>query len=167
MKESTVYIGVGSNLGDRVDNCNKATELLAGIGEVKVVSPLYDTAPRGLLDQPRFLNGAVEVTTTLSPEDFLLELKSIERRMGRVLGSEKRYGPRIIDLDILFFGRLVIDKEGLHIPHPLMHERAFVLRPLSDIAPSVIHPVLKRSVGELLAALPAGEKEDLDFKSSS
>jgi 2-amino-4-hydroxy-6-hydroxymethyldihydropteridine diphosphokinase len=169
MSESTVYIAIGSNLGERRANCKKAVQLLASVGEVLSVSPLYDTAPWGVTKQPRFLNGAVLLSTTLSPVGLLAELKSIESKMGRVKASEERYGPRIIDLDIIFFDDIVKDveaEEGLVLPHPRMHERAFVLKPLADIAPEVIHPKLKKSVRELLAALPAEDRENIKNKVS-
>ena len=159
MSKSRVYIGVGSNLGDREANLKKAAELLGKVVEVKALSPLYDTAPWGVADQPRFLNGAVEVFTHLSPLELLAELKSIEIRLGRVESEENRYGPRLIDLDIIFFGDEVIDLDELVVPHPSMHERAFVLKPLSDIAPDFIHPILKKSVSELLKSLPIMDVE--------
>lgn len=160
MTKSTVYIAIGTNLGEREANYKKAVELLAGLGEVRSTSSLYDTAPRGELDQPRFINAAVELSTTLSPDELLVELKSIEEQMGRSLGG-KRNGPRVIDLDILFFGDMVLDEDGLTIPHPRMFERAFVLVPLFDIAPDVIHPVIKKTVRELLYALSAEDKADV------
>jgi 2-amino-4-hydroxy-6-hydroxymethyldihydropteridine diphosphokinase len=167
MSVSTVYIAIGSNLGDREANCKRAVKLLAKIGEVSSISPLYDTAPWGVVDQPRFLNGALELRTSLKPPELLTAIKSIERRLGRVESTERRYGPRVIDLDIIFFGDMVIDnndpnaQERLVIPHPLMQERAFVLAPLADIAPNIIHPVLKRSVNELFDSLPEIEKKSL------
>ncbi len=160
MSESIVYIALGSNLGEREENLKKAVELLAGAGQVKKVSPFYDSAPQGVVDQPRFLNGALEFSTTLTPRALLARLKSIEREMGRDPGGE-RNGPRVIDLDIILFGRLVIEEEGLVVPHPRMHERAFVLKPLAEIAPDALHPKLKKSVQELLLALPDSDKADL------
>lgn len=161
MTESTVYIGIGSNLGDRAGNCKKAAKLLGEAGEVKSVSPLYESAAWGVVDQPSFINGVVELRTKVSPEELLSELKSIEIKMGRVKSSV-RYGPRLIDLDIIFFGDEVVVSSELAVPHPLMHKRAFVLVPLSDIAPDFIHPVLLKSVRELLKALSAPEREGVE-----
>jgi 2-amino-4-hydroxy-6-hydroxymethyldihydropteridine diphosphokinase len=144
----TVYLGIGSNLGDREDNCRKAIDLLMESG-LKVVkkSSMHETEPWGVKGQPRFINMAVETETELRPREMLNVLKAIEKRMGRV--EAERYGPRIIDLDILLYDSLVIDEPDLKIPHPLMHEREFVLKPLSEIAPDVVHPVLKKTIREI------------------
>ena len=152
------YIGIGSNLGDRRKNIDKALEYLKknkGI-IVEKVSTLYETLPvGGPPHQGKFLNGAIEIRTTLSPGSLLKSLQGIEKSLGRVLDEGlSHWGPRTIDLDILFYGNLVINEEVLAIPHPLMHTRDFVLKPLCDIAPEMVHPVLKKSVRKLARSLP-------------
>lgn len=144
------YIGIGSNLGDRGKNIDMALEHLKknkGI-VLKKVSTLYETFPvGGPPHQGKFLNGAIEIRTTLSPHGLLKSLQDIEKSLCRVKGEH--WGPRTIDLDILFYGDLVINEEGLAIPHPLMHTRDFVLKSLCDIAPELVHPVLKKSMRKL------------------
>ena len=144
-----IYIGLGTNLGDREANLRLAKHLLAPRVKVEQESSIYITPPWGYEDQSEFLNQVLEVKTCLSPRKLLKALKAIENQMGR----EKtiRYGPRLIDLDILFFGQRMIQKENLCIPHPRLHERAFVLVPLCEIAPDFIHPVLKEPVQALLS----------------
>ena len=144
-----IYIGLGTNLGDREANLRLAKQLLAPRVKVEQESSIYITPPWGYEDQPEFLNQVLKVKTCLSPRKLLKALKAIEKQMGR----EKtiRYGPRLIDLDILFFGQRIIQKENLCIPHPRLHERAFVLVPLCEIAPDFIHPVLKEPVHTLLS----------------
>lgn len=143
-----IYIGLGSNLGDRSDNLNKAVEALPPRVCLVAASPVYETDPWGFLEQPSFLNQVLEVETSLKPLNLLVYLKQIERKMGR--GVSFRNGPRLIDLDILLYGDMILDKEGLVIPHPRMHERAFVLKPLADLAPDLCHPVIGKSVKNLL-----------------
>jgi 2-amino-4-hydroxy-6-hydroxymethyldihydropteridine diphosphokinase len=152
---ATVYIGVGSNLGRRKENCLKALKLLAGKDvTIKRRSSFYETEPWGVTEQPRFINMAVEAETALPPRELLMLLKDIEKRLGRVEGA--RWGPRVIDLDILLYDGLVMREPGLEIPHRLMHERDFALAPLSEIAPGLIHPVLGKSIEELKRDLKKG-----------
>lgn len=149
---SIVYIGIGSNLGDRKANCMRAIELLAGKGiVVRKESSLYETDPWGDKNQPKFLNMAIEIETELKPRDLLNILVGIEKELGRK--NSRKWGPRIIDLDILLYNSITIDQKDLKIPHPFMHKRDFVLKPLYEIAPDVKHPVLNLSTGELLQKL--------------
>ena len=154
---TVAYIGIGSNVGDRVENLRQALKYLDGIMSQERLSATYETAPRYVLDQPPFLNMAVGGDTPLEPLLLLKQLKKFEIDIGRV-PTEERYGPRAIDLDILFYGSEVVNEPGLSIPHSLMAEREFVLRPLADIAPNFQHPVLGHSVAEMLALLE-GEPE--------
>ena len=146
----TVYLSLGSNVGDRAKNLQNAIAALRNAG-VQVVqsSSLYETEPVDYLDQPWFLNCAVEAETELPALELLRTLRGIESQMG----SKKRIakGPRLIDIDILFYGDEVIDTPELQVPHPRMHLRRFVLEPLAEIAPSVQHPVSQLSISDLLA----------------
>jgi 2-amino-4-hydroxy-6-hydroxymethyldihydropteridine diphosphokinase len=136
------YIGMGSNLGDREGVIASALDLLRGADEVEVlaVSSLRETDPVGYLDQPRFLNGAVEVETTLAARELLALLLEIERRLGRVRGEGPRFGPRTIDLDLLLYGDETIGEAGLQVPHPRLAERPFVLEPLAELDPALEIP---------------------------
>jgi 2-amino-4-hydroxy-6-hydroxymethyldihydropteridine diphosphokinase len=146
----TVYIGLGSNLGDRVENLRTARARIETSGvRIRRGSSLYETEPRGLIDQPWFLNQVIEAETTLFPRQLLARLLRIEREMGRVRITPN--GPRTIDLDILLFGNAVVHAAGLEIPHPRMGERRFVLEPLAELAPDVRVPRGRRTVRELLA----------------
>ncbi len=151
---SVAYIGIGSNLGNRQENCLYAIELLQKKGIIVTKrSSLYETEPWGLKDQPRFLNMAIEIETGLEPAALLRILKGVERELGRPKAHEEKslkWGPRIIDLDILLFDNIILNEDNLKIPHPLMHERDFVLRPLCEIAPDIKHPLLKVSIIDLL-----------------
>jgi 2-amino-4-hydroxy-6-hydroxymethyldihydropteridine diphosphokinase len=149
---ANAYIGIGSNIGNRQENCREAVRMLAENGLiVRQQSSLVETEPWGVADQSRFINMAVEVETDATPEQLLVILKKIEENMGRT--NAIRWGPRVIDLDILFYDDLILDADGLIIPHPLLHERNFVLIPLAEIAPKKIHPRLNKTVHELCIAL--------------
>jgi len=149
----TAYIGIGSNIEDRKKNLDRAIELLnlANDVEVTTVSSYINTAPVGYTDQPDFLNAAVEVKTTLAAKDLLEICKNIEKELKR----ERiiRWGPRTIDLDILLYGDLIQNEENLTIPHPRMHEREFVIKPLNEIAPQAFHPVLKQAISDIYQVL--------------
>jgi 2-amino-4-hydroxy-6-hydroxymethyldihydropteridine diphosphokinase len=146
----TVYIGLGSNLGDRVGNLRLARERLELSGvRIRRASAIYETEPRERLDQPWFLNQVIEAETTLFPRQLLARLLRIEREMGRVRMMPS--GPRTIDLDILLFGNAVVHAPGLEIPHPRMGERRFVLEPLAELAADLRVPRGRRTVRELLA----------------
>ncbi|PWC44797.1 2-amino-4-hydroxy-6-hydroxymethyldihydropteridine diphosphokinase [Azospirillum sp. TSO22-1] len=153
---TTVCIALGSNLGDRLANLEAAIARLAPAVAVTARSAVYETAPMYVTDQPAFLNMAVRGETDLAPEPLLAHLKGIEAALGRRDGGV-RFGPREVDLDILLYGDAVSRAAALEIPHPRMAERAFVLRPLADVAAEVRHPVLGRTIAELLAEVPGAD----------
>lgn len=152
--KKTVYLSLGSNVGDRRANLEAAIARLGELGEVKAVSSFYETEPVELTAQPWFFNCAVALETEMMPRRLLRRVLALERAMGRSRLQPK--GPRTIDIDILLFGNSVVDARELIIPHPALHERRFVLEPLSEIAGSVRHPVFKRTIRELRDALPHG-----------
>lgn len=150
------YIGLGSNMGRREKNISAALNALESTREIEVVkaSSLYETEPvGGPEDQPRFLNAAAHLRTTLTPERFLTVCQQIESSLGRK--RDIPWGPRTIDLDVLFFADEIRSSPELMIPHPLLHERRFVLEPLAEIAPDLAHPTMDQTVRELLESLLA------------
>jgi 2-amino-4-hydroxy-6-hydroxymethyldihydropteridine diphosphokinase len=151
----TAYIAIGSNLGDRLANCRKGIQALDDHRRswLQQCSRMYETEPVGYADQEWFINCVIEVRTILSPFALLDRTQTIQRSLGRV-GDTIRFGPRILDLDILFYDNVILDSPPLIIPHPRMHERRFVLRPLCDLDASIVHPVLQQEVGYLLSQLP-------------
>ena len=144
---TVAYVGLGANLGDREETIRAA---VAELPDVVAVSPLRETDPVGVTDQPQFLNGVAALETELAPRELLDVLLAIERRLGRE--RRERWGPRTIDLDLLLYGDAVIDEDSLKIPHPRLHERRFVLEPLADLAPKLVVPGHGR-VKDLLAKL--------------
>jgi len=172
MELHTVYISAGSNLGQRLKNCRKGIDMLthtsgldSGVGSgpggpdviLTAQSSFYRTAPVDFTDQDWFVNAVFAIRTRLSPQALLGHLKEIQRRVGRKK-SKIRFGPRVLDLDILLFDDLIISLPDLVIPHPRMHKRRFVLLPICDINPHLVHPILKREMGDLLGRLNENEQ---------
>jgi 2-amino-4-hydroxy-6-hydroxymethyldihydropteridine diphosphokinase len=154
MKTYSVFVGLGSNLGERDRYLNSAAAALTKVRDTKYVlaSPVYESDPYGKKDQPKFLNAVVELETGLEPRELLAELKGIEQRLGRT-GTE-HWGPREIDLDILVYDGLVFSDETVQVPHPDLGNRRFVLLPLRDIAPDLVHPVNGLTMTELAQSCP-------------
>lgn len=151
-KYINVFLGLGSNMGDRAANLRAAANLISkNIGKIAKKSHVYETQPWGNTAQETFLNQVVMVNTTLDPRDLLDKISKIERELGRERREkdQEKWGPRTIDVDILFYGKRVVRDKGLEIPHPELHKRAFVLVPLMEIAPDWEHPLLKKQIDEL------------------
>lgn len=156
--ETVAYIALGSNRGDREFNLLRAVAEIGKINGCRVtgVSAFYETSPVGVIDQPSFYNGVLRLATELSPRELLERLLHIEREVfGRI--RTVQWGPRSIDLDLLLYGSMIVEEEGLIVPHPRMAERRFVLQPLCDLAPGLLHPVLGQTVAQLLEALQSDE----------
>ena len=151
------YLGLGSNLGDREHNLDRAISLLERAAAPVAISSVYETRPWGYADQPDFLNMACRVETALSPEELMRATQAIEVLIGRE--PTFLYGPRLIDVDILLYGDRIINTDGLRVPHPGLSERAFALAPLAELAPELVHPELGVSIRELLERLPRAERE--------
>jgi 2-amino-4-hydroxy-6-hydroxymethyldihydropteridine diphosphokinase len=152
---TVVYLGLGSNLGEKETNIKGALTHIVKLGKVTKVSPLYLTEPVGVSDQDWFLNCVVEIETEVDPKTLLSKLKSIERKLGRK--KTVKNGPRSIDIDILFYGSDILTTKTLTIPHPLLQDRLFVLQPLIDLNPCFLHPVLHKTIQELYDAQPWAE----------
>lgn len=156
---TSVFIGIGTNDGDRPANISRAVEALGASGGIRVlqIAPIMETQPAGGPPQGHFLNTVIEIETALPPLRLLERLQQLERQLGRS-PSAVRWGPRVIDLDILFYKDQVVQELQLTIPHPLMHQRRFVLEPLAQLAPDVVHPVLRKTVTQLLEGLAGTAK---------
>ena len=149
MNEHIVYLALGSNLDNRLANLKQAVSALSPQMEVKAKSPVYETPPWGYEDQPKFLNQVIKVKTYLEPEPLVKHIKRLEITLGRKPSFQN--GPRLIDIDILFYDDLILDTPSLILPHPHLHERGFVLLPLMDIDPDLVHPVNKKSIREMVS----------------
>jgi 2-amino-4-hydroxy-6-hydroxymethyldihydropteridine diphosphokinase len=148
---SKVFLSLGSNSGDSLSTlCRAATDIEKSIGKIKAKSSIYESEPWGFKAEQNFLNEVLEIETSLTPEELLHRIHAIEAAHGRIRTDSREYSSRTLDVDIIFYGDLVLESPTLVIPHPLMHQRLFVLRPLAEIAPDLIHPILKRSIKELL-----------------
>lgn len=147
----TIFLGLGANVGDKKANIKKAVELLKGKITNIIVAPIYETKPWGFKEQDNFLNTAIKGNTYLSPLELFKFVKDVEKKVGRV--ERFKWGPREIDIDILFYDNLVYKDSDLNIPHPYLHERDFVLKPLMDLDPDFVHPVLKKAISKLYKSL--------------
>ena len=165
MKIHSAYIGAGSNIGDKLSNCRNGIASLAKTQNTQIIkwSKFYRTEPVDYKKQDWFINCVVKIETGLDPVQLITELKSIEYDAGRT-DDTVRFGPRILDLDILLFDDLNMNSSGLIIPHPRMHKRRFVLKPMCDIDPSIVHPVFKKEMRDLLAALDENEQRIVEFQ---
>ena len=150
METHIIYLALGTNLGDRLDNLRQAVAALPPQMDVKAKSHVYETPPWGYEDQPRFYNQVIKADTYLQPEPLLKHLKRLEVALGRKPNFQN--GPRLIDIDLLFYDHVVLNTPVLTLPHPRLHERGFVLLPLMDIASEFVHPLLKKNVREMTSS---------------
>lgn len=150
-KWHVAFISIGSNMGNKLANCRNAVATIqkTNVGRIIARSKVYHTEPVDFIDQDWFLNAALKIETPLEPLGLLNALQQIQKSIGRKIGGI-RFGPRIIDLDVIFYDDLTFEHERLLIPHPRMHKRRFVLQPICDIDPQIVHPVLEQTVGQLL-----------------
>ena len=160
-----VYISVGSNIGDKLANCQKGIQALTETGYSKILaqSRFYATEPVDYEDQDWFINAMVKLETSHDPFQLLDQIELIERTAGRKIDLV-RFGPRILDLDIILYNGLIINSERLVVPHPRMHKRRFVLKPICDINPAIIHPVLKKEMRFLLECLGNDNQKVLEYR---
>jgi 2-amino-4-hydroxy-6-hydroxymethyldihydropteridine diphosphokinase len=160
MRAHQAFLSIGSNMGDSLQNCCRGIEVLCADGQVKLLvrSPFYHTQPVDYSDQAWFVNAALLIQTFLTPSELLEKTQGVQTLMGRK-SDPVRYGPRILDLDIILYEDLVIDASGLVIPHPRMHKRRFVLQPICDIDCTVVHPVLGQTIRNLLNQLPIDDQD--------
>ncbi len=160
------FVGLGSNCGYEEETpaelLDAAVEALSGIGPVVARSSLYRTEPVGFAEQPAFLNAVVALETEMGPVDLLAVLLGVERQFGRDRTEGTKNGPRTLDLDLLLYGELVMAMDGLTVPHPRLAERRFVLAPLAEIAGQMVHPVLRKTMAELLCELPEGGENGIE-----
>ncbi len=158
-QKHSVYISIGSNIGNKLKNCQNGIAALIkpGLSLLRKQSPFYSTEPVDYKKQDWFINVVIKIQSVFDPYQLLSEIKSIQQDAGRI-SDPVRYGPRVLDLDILLYDDLVINSSGLVIPHPRMHKRRFVLKPICDIDPKVVHPVLKKDMRHLLDNLGDGQK---------
>lgn len=165
MNKHQVFVSVGSNLGDKIENCQKGIKGLLADGRSILVgsSSFYRTSPVDYKDQDWFVNLVVKIETALNPFDLLDKIQGIEKAMGRKTGTV-RFGPRVLDLDIIFYDDQVIQTDTLEIPHPRMHKRRFVLKPICDIEPSMMHPLLGRDMQSLLGGLQDLEQRVMEIQ---
>lgn len=159
-----VYLGLGSNLGDRAGYLRQALDEIAALKDCRVVaeSPIYETSPMGPPDQGAFLNGAAHLRTGLRPIELIHAFQAIEQRLGRPATDQRQHwGPREIDIDLLLYDDQIINEHGLTLPHPGLHQRWFVLKPLADLKPDLMHPALGQTIDELLQAVVANSEQQV------